>query len=124
MSNKNHLDDTRLDLTKIRDRKHKWGMSIMLPEHVTMLRHFIEEQMKVPKPQLDEWDLEAIQNSIEIGMKRNVDVEIKTWKEGAFISLIGKITWVDLGKRVIEMEDVFKSFILQLDEIVDVTVLE
>lgn len=57
-------------------------------------------------------------------MKRNVDVENKTWEDGHFIFHNGKITWVDLSRRTIEMEDVFKSFVLKLDGIVDVTVLE
>ena len=98
--------------------------AMMLPEHVALIRQYNKEIKKVPRPDLDEWDLDAIQENIEIAMKRNVDVKIKTWDDGKFIFHNGKITWVDLGRRTIEMEHVFKSFMLKLDEIVDVTVLE
>ncbi|PZX07393.1 YolD-like protein [Psychrobacillus insolitus] len=98
--------------------------AMMLPEHVALIRQYNKEIKKVPRPDLDEWDLDAIQENIEIAMKRNVDVKIKTWDDGKFIFHNGKIIWVDLGRRTIEMEDVFKSFMLKLDEIVDVTVLE
>ena len=57
-------------------------------------------------------------------MKRSVDIEIKTWEDGQFTFHNGKVIWVDLSRRTIEMEDVFKSFVIKLDEIVDVTVLE
>lgn len=108
----------------IKDRGTKKWTAMMLPEHVSLIRKYNEEQKKIPRPDLDEWDFDIIQENIQIAMHRNVDVEIKTWKDGAFICSVGKLMWVDLKRRVIEMEDVFKSFTVQLDEIVDVTVLE
>ena len=44
----------------------------------------MEEQKKAPRPNLDEWDLDIIQENIQLAMKRNVEVEIKTWRNGAF----------------------------------------
>ncbi|QFF98907.1 YolD-like family protein [Psychrobacillus glaciei] len=116
--------DHQLDLLKVRDRGSKKWVAMMLPEHLKLVREYIDEQKKTPRPELNEWDLDIIQENIQIAMKRNVEVEIKTWKDGAFIFHIGKFIWVDLNRRKIEMEDVFKSFVLQLDDIVDVTVLD
>ncbi|WP_391209200.1 YolD-like family protein [Psychrobacillus sp. L4] len=112
------------DLSKLRDRGSKKWVAMMLPEHLKLVREYIEDQKKTPRPQLDEWDLDIIQENIQIAMKRNVELEIKTWNSGVFISHMGKLTWVDLKRRVIEMEDLFKSYVIQLDDIVDVTVLE
>ncbi|MFJ5771078.1 YolD-like family protein [Psychrobacillus sp. NPDC093180] len=112
-----------LDLSKVRDRGSKKWVAMMLPEHVKLLREYMEEQKKTPRPNLDEWDLDIIQENIQLAMKRNVEVEIKTWRNGAFHIHLGKVTWVDINRRTIEMEDVFNSFTLQLDEIVDVTIL-
>lgn len=42
-------------------------------------------------------DLDVIQEHIQIAMKRNVDFEVKTWKNGEFIFQSGKITWIDLN---------------------------
>lgn len=108
----------------IRDRGTKKWTALMLPEHVELLREHKILQGKTPRPQLDEWDLDIIQENIQIAMSRNVDVEIKTWKDGTFVSSVGKLTWVDLKRGVIEMEDVFHSFSLLFDDIVDVSVLE
>lgn len=119
----NEMMDTP-DLSKLRDRGSKKWVAMMLPEHLKLVREYIEDQKKDPRPELDVWDLDIIQENIQIAMKRNVEVEIKTWKDGAFIFHIGKINWVDLNRRKIEMEDVFISFVLKLDDIVDVTNLE
>lgn len=113
----------RPDLSKVRDRGSKKWVAMMLPEHVKLLREYMEEQKKTPRPELDEWDLDIIQENIQLAMKRNVEVEIKTWRNGAFHIHLGTITWVDINRRTIEMEDVLTSFTLQLDEIVDVTIL-
>jgi hypothetical protein len=120
-----NLDGTmeRLDLSKVRDRGSKKWVAMMLPEHVKLLREYIEDQKKAPRPDLDEWDLDIIQENIQLAMKRNVEVEIKTWRNGAFYIHLGKVTWVDINRRKIEMEDILTSFTLQLDEIVDVTIL-
>ena len=113
----------RTDLSKLQDRGSKKWVAMMLPEHVKLLREYMEEQKKTPRPELDEWDLDIIQENIQLAMKRNVEVEIKTWRNGAFHTHLGKVTWVDINKRTIEMEDILTSFTLQLDEIVDVTIL-
>jgi hypothetical protein len=42
-------------------RDVKWNR--LMPEHVEMLRDFYEEVIKMPRPQLDEWDLHAIEET-------------------------------------------------------------
>ncbi|MFJ8064930.1 YolD-like family protein [Psychrobacillus sp. NPDC096426] len=105
-------------------RNIKWGTSMMLPEHVKMLREYYSEQKKAPRPVLSSFDLDILQENIQLAMKRDVDVKIMTWEDGLIESHIGKITWIDLQKRMIEIEDVYKAFVLQFDIIVDVTIIE
>lgn len=114
----------KLDVSKVQDRGSKKWVAMMLPEHLKLIRQYNDDSKKIPKPELNEWDLEAIQESIELAMKRNVEVKIKLWKDGGFTIYVGKLIWVDLNRRLIEMEDTFKSFSLGLDEIVDITLLE
>lgn len=118
------MTDHQLDLSQVKDRGNKKWVAMMLPEHLKLISEYVDDQKKIPKPVLDEWDLDIIQENIQIAMKRNVDVEVKTWKNGEFNFQIGSISLVDLKRRTIEMEDVFKSNVIQLDDIVDVTVLE
>ncbi len=117
-------DWNALDLSKIRDRGSKKWVAMMLPEHVKMLRDYHEEIKKVPFPDLNEFDYEVIQEQIELAMKRNVDIKIKRWKDGEFLYHRGTIQWIDLTRRIIELEDPFQFFEVKLDEIVDVTILE
>lgn len=117
-------DWNALDLSKIRDRGSKKWVAMMLPEHVKMLRDYHEEIKKVPRPDLNEFDYEAIQEQIELAMKRNVAIKIKRWKDGEFLYHRGTIQWIDLTRRIIELEDPFQFFEVKLDEIVDVTILE
>lgn len=121
----NFEDDwNQLDLSQLQDRGSKKWVAMMLPEHVRMLREYSEEIKKEPRPDLNEFDYEAIHDEIALAMKRNVEIKIKRWKEGEFIYNRGTIQWIDLRKRTIELEDPFRSFELSIDEIVDVSLLE
>lgn len=124
MSYFNDEAEEKLDLSKARDRGSKKWVAMMLPEHVKLIRQYNEESQKVQKPELCDWELDIIQESIQIAMKRNVDVHMKIWKDGVFFHHYGKITWVDVNKKTIEMEDTFQAISLMLNEVVDVTVLE
>ena len=117
-------DWNNLDLSRLLDRGSKKWVAMMLPEHVKMLREYGEEIKKEPRPDLNEFDYEAIHDLIALAMQRNVEIKIKRWKEGEYINNRGTIQWIDLRKRTIELEDPFRSFELSLDEIVDVTILE
>lgn len=110
-------DWNQLDLSHIQDRGSKKWVAMMLPEYAVEIK-------KEPRPDLNEFDYEAIQDQIELAMKRNVEIKIKRWKEGEFIYNRGTIQWIDLRNRTIELEDPFRSFELSIDEIVDVTILE
>jgi len=114
----------QLDLSQLQDRGSKKWVAMMLPEHVKMLREYGEEIKKEPRPDLNEFDYEAIQDQIALAMQRNVEIKIKRWKEGEFIYNRGTIQWIDLRKRTIELEDPFHSFEFPIDEIIDVTILE
>lgn len=114
----------QLDLSQLHDRGSKKWVAMMLPEHVKLLREYAVEIKKDPRPVLDEFDYELIEEQIAIAMKRNVEAKIKRWKDGEFIYIRGTIQWIDLARRTIELEDPFHSFELSIDEIVDVTIYE
>ncbi|TQR21038.1 YolD-like family protein [Psychrobacillus vulpis] len=116
--------DEKLDLSKVRDRGSKKWVAMMLPEHVKMLREYNENMKKMPKPELDEWDLATIQEQIEIALKRNVEIEFKLWKEGEIICRVCRIERIDLNKKIIEVENIYRSFTLKIEDIVSITILE
>lgn len=120
----NMMDNHQLDLSKVIDRGNKKWVAMMIPEHLKLIRNYNEEQKKIPRPQLNEWDLHAIEETINIAIKRKSDVTIKMWKEGEFILRGGIIQNVDLNDRTIEVDNPYGLHKYILDDIVDVTVLE
>jgi hypothetical protein len=114
--------DEKLDLSKVRDRGMKKWQGMMLPEHVKLIRDYTEAQKKIPKPELDEWDLHAIEETVNIAIKRKCDVLIKLWEDGKFVFYGGVIESVDLQRRALELDNPFGLHRFNLGDIVDVTV--
>ena len=60
-------------MDKFHDRgTKKWAMAMMLPEHVEAFKKWMDEDHYVERPQLDDYDPENIQESIDIAYKRKV----------------------------------------------------
>ena len=108
------------------DARHdiKWKTSMMLPEHVAMLRGFGWEVKLEAKPDLNEWDYDAIQHTLDAAYTRKSDTKVKMWRDGAFFYRRGIVERVDLKRRVIELEDPFSLLQLKIDEIVGVTIMD
>ncbi|MEK5206684.1 YolD-like family protein [Psychrobacillus sp. FSL H8-0510] len=112
------------DLSKVQDRGNKKWVAMMLPEHVFLLREYGKEIKREPIPELDEWDYDAIQHTLDMAIKSKADTKVKLWRDGAFFYNRGIVESVDLRRRVIELEDPFSLLQLKLDEIVDVTIID
>ena len=50
-----------IDLSRVRDRKDKWGMQILLPEHRELINQLRRDDMKAAKPELDRYDWEILE---------------------------------------------------------------
>lgn len=79
----------------IRDRGNiKWN-SLMLPEHVKMLREWAEEDTWDEKRQLDEQKLEQLNEAAEEAMKFGKEVNITYFAHHHTEQLAGKIHYFD-----------------------------
>ncbi|MCM3358049.1 YolD-like family protein [Psychrobacillus sp. MER TA 171] len=105
-------------------RNIKWGTSMMLTEHVGMLRDYYEEVKKEPKPELTENDYILLSETIELAFSSYADTKIKRWKDGQFIYNRGTIEEVDIKRRVIQLQDPFYLLAIKMDDIVDVTIMD
>lgn len=101
----------------------KWT-ALMLPEHIRMLREWKEEDNRVPKPELDEFDLQTLQENIEIALMRKCEVEIQVWKDFQFYYHTGKITELDLHTRKLIYDDSLSAKRLAVDEIISVHLID
>jgi hypothetical protein len=79
----------------IRDRGTKKWTSLMLPEHVEMLRKFAEEYYHVDKPLVDEFELEEFDERIAYAKEYRIPVKFTVWQAGVLIEETGRVKSVD-----------------------------
>lgn len=108
----------------IKDRGNIKWQGMFLSEHVQMLRDLAEEDKRVPKPNLDQYDMQLISEEMDLAMKRKCYIIIHTWRDGKITRHHGMIGSIDIKSRVLILEDPFKDHRLNLDEIVSVNMEE
>lgn len=101
----------------------KWT-SLMLPEHIRMLREWKEEDNRVPKPELDEFDFQALQENIELALVRRCQAEIQIWKDHQYHYYVGTITEMDLHTRTIVCDDSLNTKRISVDMITSVQLID
>lgn len=92
-------------LEKNRDRgRIKWT-AMMLPEHVQKLREWMNEDHYDERPLLDEFDMQLIQEEIELAYKSKCQTLIKTWSKGRVEKQRGIIEEIDLQLMILVLND-------------------
>lgn len=108
----------------IRDRGNIKWTAMMLPEHVAELRKWMNEDRYAKRPELNEWDLQAIQEEIERAYKRKCETLIKTWANGYILPHQGIIAEMDVLKKCIVLEDPFGFETILVEDIINVQSIE
>lgn len=88
-----------------RDRGSKKWTGLFLTEHMERLRDWYEEDNLSEQPHLDEWELQSIQEELEIAFQTRRETVIKTWNEGSETIHQGVIAELDTIKQRIVLED-------------------
>lgn len=109
---------------EIKDRGIIKWQGMFLPEHVEMIRAWREEDNRVEKPDLTDFDLQLIQEELEIAMKRRCMVKIQTWKDAQFYYHEGIVEDIDFRNKVLIYNDLVKNRRIPVGEIVSFTMLE
>lgn len=104
----------------IRDRGNiKWA-GMMLSEHVEELRKWIAQEDDVEKPILNEWDLQWIQEELELAYKGQRETLVKTWENGRMIQHQGIVKALDLLGMWIVLDDPFGSERIAVADVVSI----
>lgn len=105
----------------IRDRgRIKW-VSMMLPEHVKLLREYNESFDKVEKPVLDEQKYEEFNEVICRAMEENITLQFTYYQKGEMKKLVGNIHYIDQLKRELRIVDYLtKKHVLKLGDIIEI----
>ena len=109
---------------EIKDRGNIKWQGLFLPEHVEMIRAWREEDNRVEKPDLTDFDFQMIQEELEIAMKRRCTVKIQTWKDAQFHYHEGIVEDIDFRTKVIIYNDSVKNRRIPVDEVISITMLE
>ncbi|MDS0320891.1 YolD-like family protein, partial [Mycobacterium tuberculosis] len=102
----------------IKDRgRIKWT-AMMLTEHVERLREWYAEDQLTERPELNEWDLQSIQEELEVAYKRQCETQIKTWEAGKIKSYRGTIKEINIHNKVIFLDDPFGTDRIEVKDII------
>ncbi len=93
----------------IRDRgRIKWT-SMMLPEHVKLLRDWAKEDTYEKPKELDEQQVEEFNNILSEAMEYRKELAITYYAEPRHQFIIGKIHYIDAVKHIIHVVDQFDA---------------
>ncbi|MFJ7933737.1 YolD-like family protein [Sporosarcina sp. NPDC096371] len=97
----------------------KW-QGMMLTEHNVEIKTWQDKDQNIERPELDDWELEAIQMELELAYKRQCDANVTVWRNGKTDSYIGKITELDHRLQSISVEGPFGQDRIPVRDIIKV----
>ncbi|MCZ0067612.1 YolD-like family protein [Bacillus sonorensis] len=105
----------------LRDRGSIKWVSMMLPEHVELLREYHEDLDKVKKPVLDEQKYEEFNDMICEAMEENRPLQFAYYQKGEVSMLAGRVHYVDALKRELRIvSHTDETYVLKLDDIIEI----
>jgi hypothetical protein len=109
----------------IRDRgRIKWT-SMMLPEHVKMLRDWAQEDEEEKEKELDEQQLELMNETIFEAMEFNRPVAITYYRQRKYELVVGTIHYLDeISGRIHVVDSFEKVHRIGLPNIADIRIAE
>ena len=85
----------------IQDRGNiKWA-SMMLPEHLELLREYKQEHPEQPR-ELTEWELEELQNTINQAFNQQLHIKLEVWKDYKITQWTGTIKSINTNELILE----------------------
>ncbi|GKV65767.1 MULTISPECIES: YolD-like family protein [Sporosarcina] len=103
-----------------RDRGNMKWTSLMLPEHLERLRDWQQEDQYTERPELTDFELQSMQQTLETAWRRKCEVAIKTWHEGKVHFYQGIIEALNPSASTILLSDPFGKDKLAVPAIIDV----
>ncbi len=82
----------------IKDRGNIKWTAMMLPEHVKALEKWKQRDDYTERIELNEWDLQLIQDELELAYKRQCETIVKTWANGQVTEHRGVVERIDAIK--------------------------
>lgn len=78
----------------------KWN-ALMLPEHFQALKKWKKEFYKENPKHLSDWELEDLQQTISLAVKRQQVIRLTIWENDRYIQQEGIIKYINIHEREI-----------------------
>jgi hypothetical protein len=89
---------------RIRDRgKLKFMPAHFMPEHRALLRELARDELRQPKPLLDEYEIQEIESRFCYAMEFTYPVKITKWDDGFTYEEKGHVHYLDPIRREVRM---------------------
>ena len=88
----------------IRDRGNKKWVSLMLPEHVKMLRDMSVDLKRQNKPVLDEYQIQEFEERIKYAQEFKLPLEFSLFENGFIKNTVGRVMKMDLLTKKIKIK--------------------
>ena len=86
----------------IQDRGNiKWA-SMMLPEHLELLREYKQQERTEQPRELTEWELEELQKTIDQAFNQQLDIKLDVWKDYKITQWTGIIKSMNTNELILE----------------------
>lgn len=105
---------------KVHDRGTMKWVSLMLPEHVEMLKKVFIERKE--KPILDEQKMIEIDQSLKDALTYKTEIEITYYHDGDYLTVQGKLEQIDQWRGFIVLKNEHGSHI-PLSNVIDVEMM-
>lgn len=104
----------------LRDRGTIKWTSLMLPEHVELLKEMWQEDTKVQKPELDAQEIEMMNQQLYHAYHHKESVRLSVYKNGEIITITGHIKQMNQHTETIKMVDGYTSRSIAFRDIIEV----
>lgn len=88
----------------LHDRGNMKWISLMLPEHLKLLKGWKKEQYYGKKCELTEWELDEIEQTIHRAFKLQKLIKLTLWDQNKQNDLLGLVTGADTYKKELLFE--------------------
>ncbi|MGK4115752.1 YolD-like family protein [Lysinibacillus capsici] len=92
----------------IKDRSNiKWA-SMMMPEHLDVLREY-KQDTTIQRRDLNEWELEEIQQTIDQAYSQQLDIKLEAWQDNKIIQWTGTIKSINFNTNELILDTLLKT---------------
>lgn len=108
-------------ITMIKDRGNiKWS-SLMLTEHRQKLEELYDNDSNIPRPELDEHQLNQMNNILKQALAHDKNIKLKYYKNNKIENYIGEIIKYRAQDRALLLKVNEKNLSFQLKNIIEIT---